>query len=195
MTRRNLLVLGLLLSVGINLFLLGGIGIRMSAMQDMREARPFPPNIGWIIRDLSEERQAELIAVLEPLGQEIFPYRRAMFEAQRRVNELMATADYDEAALLTAFAELRAAAESYTSLSHQQTAAVLSQLSEEERQMAMEFVQRRGPRDGRDGFRGPGGPGGPGFRPPFGPDGRRGPPDFNPDDQSPPPVPAPNGGN
>ncbi len=177
MIRRNLLVVFLLASVAINLFLLGGIGIRMSNMQEIREARPFPPNIGWVIRDLSAERQAELMPVLEPLGEEIFPYRRAMFEAQRRVNDLMSASDYDEDELLAAFAELRSASEDYTSLSHQQTVAVLSQLTEEERQVATEFVQRRGPRDGRDGFRGPGGPGGPGFRPPFGPDGRRPPPD------------------
>lgn len=182
MIRRNLLLLGLVVSVGINLFLLGGIGIRMSTVQEIREARPLPPNIGWIVRDLSPERQEELAAVLEPLGEEIFPYRRAVFEAQRKVNNLMAAADYDEQALEQAFAELRAASETYTALSHQQTAMVLDQLTAAERQVATEFIQRRGPRDGRDGFRGPagsgslrpggfggpGGPGGPGDRPPGG---------------------------
>lgn len=180
MSKRNFLLLGLLLSVGINLFLLGGIGIRMTTIQEIREARPFPPNIGWIVRDLSAERQAELMPVLEPLGQEIFSHRRAMFEAQRKVNELMSATDYDESELLAAFAELREASETYTAMSHQQTATVLGQLTEEERRVALEFVQRRGPRDGRDGFRGPGGQGGPGFRPPFGPDGRGGPPGIRP---------------
>lgn len=193
MTRRNLLILGLLVSVGINLFLLGGIGNRMSTVQEIRETRPFPPNIGWIVRDLSAERQAELMSTLEPLGEEIFPLRRAMFEAQRTVNELMAATDYNETALRDAFVELRAASEAYTSLSHQQTAAVLSQLTEEERRVAMEFVQRRGPRDGRDGFRGPGGPGGPGFRPPFRSDGRRGAPGDG--DLPPPPNRDQDGGN
>lgn len=189
MIRRNLLIFGLLISVGINLFLLGGIAIRMSTLQEIQEARPFPPNIGWIVRDLSPERQQELAAVLEPLGEEIFPHRRAMFQAQRRVNELMAAADYDEQALEQAFAELRSASETYTALSHQQTVLVLGQLTEEERQVALEFVQRRGPRDGRSGFRGPGRSG---FSPPGAPNGGPGARGDRPpagDNGAPPPVP------
>lgn len=174
MIKRNLLILGLVVSVGINLFLLGAIGMRLNAMQEIANARPFPPNIGWIVRDLSAERQAELADVLQPMGDEIFPLRRAMFAAQRRVNELMAASEYDEQALQEAFSELRSASEAYTALSHQQTLTVLGHLSEAERQVAMEFVQRRGPRDGRDGFRGPG-RGGSGFRPPQGAGSRPGP--------------------
>lgn len=174
MIKRNLLILGLIVSVGFNLFLLGAIGIRLNAMQEIADARPFPPNIGWIVRDLSDERQAELADVLQPLGDEIFPLRRAMFAAQRRVNELMAASEYDEQALRDAFARLRSAAEAYTALSHQQTLTVLGHLSAEERRVAMEFVQRRGPRDGRDGFRGPG-RAGDGFRSPQNPGGRPGP--------------------
>lgn len=185
MSKHRLLIIGLILSVGINLFLLGGIGMRMRAVEDFREARPFPPNIGWIVRDLSEDRQAELGSVLQPLGEEISPLRRAMFDAQRRVNQLMTAEDYQAAALETAFANLRAASEAYTSLSHQQTVTVLNLLTEEERQAAVEFVQRRGPRDGRDGARRSRSDGA-GFPPPGGPDGRSG-----PDGGRPPP---PNGG-
>ncbi len=185
MSRQNLIVLGLIISLGINLFLIGGIATRINNQRDYDRSRPFPPNVGWIIRDLDENRQQELSEVLAPLGDEISPYRRAMFEAQRNVNQLMGAAEYDAAALDAAFTELREAAQAYTAITHEQTLAVLGELTEEERQAAMEFVQRRGPRDGRDGFRGPGS---------RGPDGRRGPggnrpppPGFPPPDGRPPP--------
>ena len=100
-----------------------------------------------------------------------------MFAAQRLVNELMSAQDFDATALNNAFADLRDANLRYQALSHEQTSLILNELSEQERQAAMEFVARRGPRDGRDGFRGreggpefgrrgfPG-PGGPGRPPP-----------------------------
>ena len=121
MTRNNLLVLGLLLSLGINLFLLGGIAMRMSSFRDFAQSRPFPPNVGWIVRDLDEARQQELLQTLEPLGEEIEPYRRAMFMAQRTVNQLMSAPEYDSEELAAAFSELREAAQEYTALTHQQT--------------------------------------------------------------------------
>ena len=178
MSRRNLLLLCLLVSVGINLFLFGGIAMRMSSVGDLREGRPLPPNVGWIVRDLSPERQQEMLAMMAPLAAEISPLRRSLFQAQREVNQLMAAPDYDASALNQAFAELRQASEAYTALSHQQTLSMLGQLTEEERQAAMEFIQRRGPRDGRDGFRGPGGP------------GRAGPGDFGGGDRQRPPPPG-----
>ena len=173
MSRQRIILIGLIASVGLNLFLLAGIGARLSSINNTREARPFPPNIGWIVRDLSAERQAELANVLEPIRDEISPLRQAMFEAQRNVNELMAADEFNQTELEAAFAALRSASEAYTSLSHQQTASVLGELTAEERETALNFVQRRGPRDGRDSMRGPPGPGGPGFRPPDG--GQRGP--------------------
>ena len=100
--------------------------------------------------------------------------------AQRQVNELMSAQPFDGDALNAAFADLRDASIRYQALSHDQTSDILALLSEEERQAAMEFVQRRGPRDGRDGFRGR--DGGPGFRGPGRPVGQRPPPSPKPTD-------------
>lgn len=192
MNKRNMLILGLVLSVGINLFLVGGIAMRINNARDYSQARPFPPNVGWIIRDLEESRQEELAELLQPLGDQVQPFRRAMMESQREVNRLMSSSDFDEGELNEAFATLRETAQAYTAITHEQTLLVLSQLTEEERQAATEFVQRRGPRDGRDGYRGRG------SRSAFGPDGRRGPggdrpppPGFPPPDGDRPPG-APN---
>ena len=173
MSRNRLIISGLVISVAINLVLIGGIGYRASSIRDF-SPRPFPPNVGWVVRDLSEERRSELEPMLRESYDEIRPMRGEMFAAQSRINELMASQSFDAEALNQAFAELRDVSERYQALSHQQTISILNELSEEERQMAMEFVQRRGPREGRGRFRGQDG------GPRFGPNGRPGRPPFSP---------------
>ncbi len=163
MIRRRLLLLGLFLSVAVNLFFIGGVGYRMAQMPERREARPLPPNLGWIVRDLSENRREQLSDELRASAAQILPLRRAVFASQRRVNELMAAPDFDAAALQQAFSELREASNRYQQATQEQTVIILAELTPEERQSARDFVRRRGTRDGSDG---PGRPRPPGDRPP-----------------------------
>ena len=60
MTKNKFLLLGLLLSISINLFFVGGIAYRIADFQGERSGRPLPPNVGWIVRDLEESRRSEL---------------------------------------------------------------------------------------------------------------------------------------
>lgn len=185
MNRNKLILFGLLASIAINLAFVGGIAFRFSNFQSEISGRPLPPNVGWIVRDLSEERRSELGPLLQQSFEGSRTIRAEMFAAQRRVNELMSAAAFDGNALNQAFAALRDANLRYQALSHQQTSTILDELSAQERQSAMEFVQRRGPRDGRDGFRGREGSSGfgrrgfPGSGGPDGPD--RPPPPEDPD--------------
>ena len=174
MTKQRLLMLGLLVSISVNLFFVGGIAYRVMNFQDENTGRPLPPNVGWVVRDLDEQRRSELEPQLQASFDQIRPIRREMINAQRAVNELMSAQPFDADALASAFATLRDANVRYQEMSHEQTSEIFGLLTEEERLAALEFVQRRGPRDGRDGFRGRtggpdfggrGGPGGPG-RPP-----------------------------
>ena len=170
MTRRNLLLIVLLISVGANLFFIGGITYRTLSMQQARDGRPLPPNLGWLVHDLSEERRAELSDILRSSAEDVRPMRNQIFAAQRTVNELMSAEPFDADALLNAFAELRSASDRYQETTQSQIAAILEQLTPEERFAAQEFVRQLGPRDGRSGpGRRPPPPGGlsPGFgRPP-----------------------------
>ena len=167
MNKTKLILFALLVSVAVNLFFIGAIGYRAYRFQEF-SGRPFPPNVGWIVRDLSEERRTELASFRERSAEEIGPMRGQMFAAQRQVNQLMAAPEFDSAAINRAFAELRDVNLRYQALSHEQSIALLNALTTQERQMALEFLNRRGPRNGRDGFRGrergfggPRGPGGP----------------------------------
>ena len=179
MTKKRFLLVGLLLSISINLFFVGGIAYRIANFDGERFGRPLPPNVGWVVRDLEESRRSELEPQLRESFEAIYSIRREMMNAQQQVNNLMSAQPFDATALNIAFAALREANIRYQELSHDQTSEILGLLSEEERQAALEFVQRRGPRDGRDGFRGR--DGGPGHRRPGGPNGQRSPP-------SPPPA-------
>ena len=162
MTRRNLLLAILLVSVAANLFFVGAIGYRALSFSMAREGRPLPPNLGWLVRDLSAERRAELEDFLIAGAENIQPLRREIFEAQNRVGELMSAEPFDAAALQQAFADLRAVSDRYQEATQSQTVSILEQFTPEERQAARDFVRQRGPREGRPGDGRPG----PGGRPP-----------------------------
>jgi uncharacterized membrane protein len=156
MNRTRLLLLALIASFGLNLFFIGGIAYRINRAVEF-SGRPLPPNVSWMVRDLSEARRAELQPLMERSEEEIRSIRLEMFDAQRRLNELMTTQDYSAANLTQAFAELRSANLRYQEMSHQHSVAMLNELTAAERQLAVEFIDRRGPREGRDrrGFGGP----------------------------------------
>jgi len=153
MNRKNLISLGVLISITINLFFIGGIGYRLinTPEFDIPSVRPLPPNLGWVVRDLSEERRSELEPQLLNSYERVRAIREEMFTAQRNVNELMTSSLFDGESLNQAFKALRATSDRYQALSHKQTISLLEQLNEEERTMAMKFVQRRGPRARREG--------------------------------------------
>ena len=132
MNRKNLISLGVLISIAINLFFIGGIGYRLINTQefDTPSFRPLPPNLGWVVRDLSEERRSELEPQLLNSYESIRPIREEMFTAQRNVNELMISSSFDGESLNQAFKALRATNDRYQALSHKQTISLLEQLKE-----------------------------------------------------------------
>ncbi|MDB9789203.1 periplasmic heavy metal sensor [Gammaproteobacteria bacterium] len=154
MNGRRGLAAALIISIAVNLFFIGGIAFRFYLMHSSNDAetnagRPLPPNISWLVRDLAPERQEEMRAKLKERGMEGRASRIRMFKAQRESNRLMTADPFDAEALAAAFTALRDAANEYQRLSHLQTAEILSELSVDERRKVVEFINRRGPRDGR----------------------------------------------
>jgi len=156
MNRSQLILSALVLSLALNLIFIGGISYRTSNFRSLSQTL-FTPNIGWVVRDLSEGRQAELEPILLRSNEEIRPRRTEMFTTQRRVNGLIASDNFEADALNEAFTQLRIVSNRYQQLSHEQTIALLSELTLEERRTAREFMQRGGPRRDRESRRGPGG--------------------------------------
>jgi len=149
MNRKNLLNVLLLVSLSLNLLIIGGIASRLMGGREF-VGRPLPPTLGWMTRSLSEERQNELSSLLESSNQEIRPYRRKMATGQEQVNSLMVAEPLNSAAIEQAFTELRQSYLEYQQLSHQQTVALLNRLTASERQQAFEFLSSRRPREGAD---------------------------------------------
>lgn len=147
-TQRRIKV-ALLLSLGLNLFFIGGIATRFTLAPGAPGAisRPLPPTLGWIVDDLEPTRRGELRSVLQPGINEARAARARVTQRQRETNRLMQATPFDQSALEEAFAALRSASNDYQEIAHRQTAAALSELSAEERQRAVQFLARRGPRE------------------------------------------------
>ena len=79
MSRKNFIILALLVSAGINLFFIGGIVSQVSN-NGSREAgsRPFPPNISWVVREIDEASRDELQQILRQSYEAIRPIRGEM---------------------------------------------------------------------------------------------------------------------
>ena len=107
-----------------------------------------PANLGWIVRDLDSETRQRLRPQLVQYGEQMRPMRGQMFRAQREVNRLMTMDPLDKEAVLAAFDRLRAANIAYQEITHEQTIGVFQQLSAEQRQRALRFInERRNPTD------------------------------------------------
>ena len=146
--RRRFMSWVLVLSLGINLLVAGGITSRILSRPD---GRPIPPNLSWIMNSLDDEvAEAKIRPQMEEFGRIMWPLRGAMFRAQRHVNELMIEEPMDRGAIAAAFDELRQASLEYQETTHQQTIAIFALLTPEQRRQAMSFMtNRRNPMDGR----------------------------------------------
>ncbi len=145
--RRRLMTWLMVISLGFNLLVVGGITARIMSHS---EGRPIPPNLSWILDELGEETRAALRPQMREFGEIMWPLRGAMFRAQRRVNQLMIEEPMDKEAIALAFDELRKASLEYQETTHAQTIAIFDLLTEEQRKLALSFMNdRRDPADFR----------------------------------------------
>jgi len=152
--RRRALNIVLVISLGANLLVFGGIAARYF---DTPNGRPIPPNLSWVFRELDEATQARLKPMLEEYSDEIRPMRYALFQAQGAVNELLTKDPINKEEIGQAFDALRAAGIQYQDRSHEQTLEIFAQLSPEQRVSAMRYIQERSrsPRESREQNREP----------------------------------------
>ncbi|MDP1932565.1 MAG: periplasmic heavy metal sensor [Gammaproteobacteria bacterium] len=145
--RRRLMTWLLVVSLGFNLLVVGGITARVMSRS---EGRPIPPNLSWILDNLEEETRATLRPRLREFGEVVRPLRGAVFRAQRQVNDLILEEPMNKEAIALAFDELRKASLEYQETTHTQTIAIFELLTEEQRKLALSFMdERRDPLDSR----------------------------------------------
>ncbi|MDX1491467.1 MAG: periplasmic heavy metal sensor [Pseudohongiellaceae bacterium] len=144
-TRRQVITIVLIISLGLNLLIIGGIAARALSRPDFR---PVPPNLSWAVRNLDEQTAQQLRPVLEEYGDVIRPLRGDMFRAQRQINQLITEDPMNKEAIADAFDRLRQAGLQYQEISHRQTISLFEMLTPEQRVQAMSFMHgRRNPND------------------------------------------------
>lgn len=143
--RRQVMTFVLIVSLGFNLLIIGGITARVLSRPD---GRPIPPNLAWVVRNLDQETANSLRPTLEEFGAAARPLRVTMFREQRHINQLIAQEPMQKEAIAQAFNQLRQAGLEYQEMSHNQTISLFERLTPEQRIAAMSFMNdRRNPSD------------------------------------------------
>lgn len=138
---RNIRTLVLLVSLGVNLFLLGAVITHMLT----RQSPPVVPEMSWMVRDLGAADRQAIRPRLQELGDSLRPLRVEMFQAQQEVNRQLQQEPLDEEAALAAFARLREANLRYQQQSHQQMVSLMASVEPEQRRRIMRFMSDRRP--------------------------------------------------
>ncbi len=103
---------------------------------------PFPPHMGWILRDLSVQSRQQLRPELERHSQMVRPLQNEMIGAQRTVNRLLSDEHLDADQLQEALARLHAASARLQAASHDEMLLIIKQLAPEDRKRVVRFLQR-----------------------------------------------------
>ncbi len=140
MNKTRWLTLALLISLGINLL---GVGLLVGrSVFDRPPVGHFPPNLGWILRDLQEPSRQQLRPLLEEHARRVMPLRREMRGAQRDFGRLLVQPEFDKDAVEQSLQSLRAASDRYQLETHQTMLQVLPGLSADQRLKAATFLNR-----------------------------------------------------
>lgn len=147
------LIVVLICSIAVNLLF---IGIAVGRFTRAADARPFPPHLGWIGRDLTAETQQTLRGELRQFAKQGRQLRRQLMQKQRAVNEAFMSEPLDETRIREQLTELAAASAESQGALHEALVTIMSKLNVEERKLALDRLQRtregemrrrRGPRE------------------------------------------------
>ena len=143
MSGRRWLIVGLTASVVINLLLVGFFVGRVSGMP---RALNFQANtqasIGWMMRNLPEERREALRPEARAHFGEIRPALRKLREAQRRLFEVLIAQELDQDALDNVIEELREGFDATQGHNLEFMAQLAGTLTVEERRLLAEGLRR-----------------------------------------------------
>ncbi len=148
--RQRLLTILLVCSLAVNLLLVGGIAGRM--LFGGPPPRPMPEQIGWIARQLDDDRRQEVRQELMTHFRNTRPLRREVGSAQREFEAAVSAVEFDPQRAAQALERLRNSQQAWQASSHEQMVQLLARLTPEERTRVTRFLSRHhSPRDGRNG--------------------------------------------
>lgn len=130
----------LVVSLAINLVLIGAIVGRISAGSD--STRPFPPHLGWVLRSLDSEKRQQLKPKLREQARDTRQARQQLRETQQAVTQLLLEDPLDEAALKAKLETLRSLSAKSQQDMHTALLGIMGQLSAAEREQAVQFLNQ-----------------------------------------------------
>ena len=139
----RILLVALIVSISINLLLIGGIAGRLMAAPPVR---PLPNHLGWIARHVDDEKRQEIRNFMKDNRQAVLQLRSAVNHSQKQFQDIARSEDVSEEELTVALSELRASMTEYQAMTHSQMAQVFMMLSQEERARVLDAMHefRRG---------------------------------------------------
>jgi uncharacterized membrane protein len=157
--------IALAVSLTLNLLVIGVIIGRISA--EAASQRPFPPQMGWLIRHADPELRQSITPRLRQFHKESKALRRQVQQAQKQVQTAILSDSFDADALQDDFTELRRLSGESQAMMHAAMIDILGEMDANQRKIILENLNRNWRREMRDHDKRPGM--GPGKRPGMGP--------------------------
>ena len=139
--KKNRVVIMLLIcSLALNLLFIGGL-IGRSIFGG--PPGHLPNHMGWMLRNLSDEKRKELRPQLKERSGSLRTVRQEMRDARQRLSSAIMEEPLDEKALNLALKDLRSASNKFQVVTHENMSTILKEMSLEDREKALKFLSRR----------------------------------------------------
>jgi len=130
----------LICSLALNLLFIGGL-IGRSVFGG--PPGHLPNHMGWILRNLSDEKRKELRPQLKERSGSLRTVRQEMRDARQRLSSAIMEEPLDEKALNLALKDLRSASNKFQVVTHENMSTILKEMKLEDREKALKFLSRR----------------------------------------------------
>ena len=139
--KKNRVVIMLLIcSLALNLLFIGGL-IGRSIFGG--PPGHLPNHMGWMLRNLSDEKRKELRPQLKERSGSLRTVRQEMRDARQRLSSAIMEEPLDEKALNLALKDLRSASNKFQVVTHENMSTILKEMKLEDREKALKFLSRR----------------------------------------------------
>ena len=133
------LVVGLLLSLTINILIVGMFIGRHNAGPSMQ---PDPVHLGWILRGMDRDTRKDIRPLMKQHAESSQSLRDQMQTSHRKLADVISTEPFDGEALRLSFEEVRRTSEAFQQSSHEHLIKIIATLDQEQRQQLLKGLQR-----------------------------------------------------
>ena len=138
--KNRVVIILLICSLALNLLFIGGLIGR-----SLFGGPPghLPNHMGWMLRNLSDEKRKELRPQLKERSGSLRTVRQEMRDARQRLSSAIMEEPLDEKALNLALKDLRSASNKFQVVTHENMSTILKEMKLEDREKALKFLSRR----------------------------------------------------